>query len=135
MPTEAAAAAIVQKLTLTREQIEAETKRIANETQAHEQRRAQAQNDRQREQERKADGKGRHGRQAYNSCGPAEPADADLPAEKEADQIADVQREPGCEPVRPEAPEPCAHRRDDDQQGQSSQPIAVYRRREGEPCP
>ena len=54
--TEAAAAAIVQKLTLAREQIEHETKRIAEETAAHEQRLAQARSDSEREQARRADG-------------------------------------------------------------------------------
>ncbi len=53
--TEAAAAAIVQKLTLTREQIEAETKRVASETQAHEQHLTLARNDSEREQTRKTD--------------------------------------------------------------------------------
>ena len=54
--TEAVAAAIVQKLTLTREQIETETKRIAAETEAHEQRLSQARSDHEREQTRRADG-------------------------------------------------------------------------------
>lgn len=54
--TEAAAAAVVQKLTLAREQIEAETKRIADEIGAHEQRLTQAKADREREQGRRADG-------------------------------------------------------------------------------
>ncbi len=54
--TEAAAAAIVQKLTLAREQIDAEAKRIAVETQAQEQRLQQAIGDRDREQVRRADG-------------------------------------------------------------------------------
>ncbi len=54
--TEAAAAAIVQKLTLAREQIEAESKRIADEVAAHEQRLTQARSDFEREQARRADG-------------------------------------------------------------------------------
>ncbi|MFY9287775.1 MAG: chromosome segregation protein SMC [Alphaproteobacteria bacterium] len=54
--TEAAAAAIVQKLTLQREQIEHEVKRIADEVEAHEQRLQQAHTDQKREQERRADG-------------------------------------------------------------------------------
>jgi chromosome segregation protein len=53
--TEDAAAAIVQKLTLTREQIEAETKRIAADVEAQEQRLAQARSDKEREQTRCAD--------------------------------------------------------------------------------
>jgi chromosome segregation protein len=53
--TEAAAAAIVQKLTLTREQIEAETRRVADETTACEQRLSQAQADLTRETSRRAD--------------------------------------------------------------------------------
>ena len=53
---EAAAAAVVQKLTLAREQVEAEEKRIADETQSHEQRLAQARADRDREDVRRADG-------------------------------------------------------------------------------
>ena len=55
--TEAAAAAIVQKLTLAREQIEAEQKRLTEETAAQEQRLAQAHNDKGREEARLADGK------------------------------------------------------------------------------
>jgi chromosome segregation protein len=53
---EAAAAAVVQKLTLVREQIEAEARRIADETRAQEQRLAQANSDRDREQGRCTDG-------------------------------------------------------------------------------
>ncbi len=53
--TEAAAAAIVQKLTLTREQIEAEARRIHDEIQSQQQNLAQANSDQQREQERHAD--------------------------------------------------------------------------------
>ena len=54
---EAAAAAVVQKLTLAREQIDAEAKRIANETREHEQRLAHATSDRDREQARSQDGR------------------------------------------------------------------------------
>jgi len=54
--TEAAAAAIVQKLTLTREQIEAETKRIDGEIAECGQRVMQAQTDMERERNRRADG-------------------------------------------------------------------------------
>jgi chromosome segregation protein len=54
--TEAAAAALVQKLTLAREQIEAETQRVADEIQAQEQRLTQAQSDSEREQARHRDG-------------------------------------------------------------------------------
>jgi len=54
--TEAAAAAIVQKLTLAREQIDAEEKRLAEETQAQEQRFHQAKTDRATEEARAKDG-------------------------------------------------------------------------------
>lgn len=54
--TEAAAAAVVQKLTLAREQIEAETRRIANEVAAHETHLAQLSADQERELARRADG-------------------------------------------------------------------------------
>ncbi len=54
--TEATAAAVVQKLTLTREQIEAESRRIASETAEYEHRLTQAQNDQERERVRRADG-------------------------------------------------------------------------------
>jgi chromosome segregation protein len=54
--SEAAAASIVQKLTLTREQIDAEMRRLQAETEACEHRLAQAQSDQQREQSRHADG-------------------------------------------------------------------------------
>lgn len=54
--TEAAAASIVQKLTLTREQIEAETRRIGNEIAECEQRLEQAKADQERERVRRADG-------------------------------------------------------------------------------
>ena len=53
---EAAAAAVVQKLTIAREHIEAESKRIANETAAQEGRLAQAKSDHEREHARRADG-------------------------------------------------------------------------------
>ena len=53
---EAAAAAIVQKLHIRREQIEAEARRLAEETRSNEQRLAQAQNDREREEARRRDG-------------------------------------------------------------------------------
>lgn len=53
--TEAVAAAVVQKLSLAREQIEAETKRLAQETEAQEQRLALAHQDLGREQERFTD--------------------------------------------------------------------------------
>ncbi len=53
---EAAAAAVVQKLTLVREQLDSETKRIADETAACEQRLAQANTDRDREVARSKDG-------------------------------------------------------------------------------
>jgi chromosome segregation protein len=53
---EAAAAAIVQKLTLAREQIEADARRVAGEVQAQEQRLAHTGGDRDREQARRADG-------------------------------------------------------------------------------
>jgi chromosome segregation protein len=53
---EAAAAAIVQKLTLAREHIESEAKRIADETQAQEKRLTHAKGDRDREQARRTDG-------------------------------------------------------------------------------
>ncbi|MDX2028110.1 MAG: chromosome segregation protein SMC [Alphaproteobacteria bacterium] len=53
--TEAAAAAVVQKLTLAREQIESETRRITEEAQAQEQRLAQVAADQEREQSRRAD--------------------------------------------------------------------------------
>ncbi len=52
---EGTAAAIVQKLTLSREQIEAEARRIHDEIQTQQQRLAQAHTDRTREQERHAD--------------------------------------------------------------------------------
>ena len=52
---EATAAAVVQKLTLTREQIETESRRVHGEIQTHQQRLAQARSDQQREQERRAD--------------------------------------------------------------------------------
>ena len=52
---EAAAAVIVQKLMLTREQIETETQRVASDVEAHEQRLAQARADREREQAHRAD--------------------------------------------------------------------------------
>jgi len=54
--TEAAAAAIVQKLTLTREQIETESARVASEIAAHEARLTQAHDDLSRENSRRADG-------------------------------------------------------------------------------
>ena len=54
--TEAAASAVVQKLSLMREQIEIESKRIADATTAEERRLAHAQTDREREQARHADG-------------------------------------------------------------------------------
>jgi chromosome segregation protein len=54
--SEATAAAVVQKLTLAREQIELEAKRIADETAAYEQRLTQAKSDREREHERSKDG-------------------------------------------------------------------------------
>ena len=54
---EAAAAAVVQRLTLAREQIDAEEKRIVADTEAQEQRLVQANSDRAREQARLADGK------------------------------------------------------------------------------
>ena len=54
--TEAAAAAVVQKLTLAREQIEAESRRVVEETRTQENRLAQAKGDRDREQERSKDG-------------------------------------------------------------------------------
>ena len=53
---EAAAAAIVQKLTLTREQIEDEERRIAGETAECEQRLSEAEADQERERNRRADG-------------------------------------------------------------------------------
>lgn len=53
---EAAAAAIVQKLTLAREQIEAETSRIGEETASQEKLLAATREDREREQARRADG-------------------------------------------------------------------------------
>ncbi len=53
---EAAAAAVVQKLTLAREQIDAEAKRLAVEMQAQEQRLEQAKGDREREIARSKDG-------------------------------------------------------------------------------
>ena len=53
---EASAAAIVQKLTLAREQIDAESKRNAEETRQQEQRLDQAKGDREREVARSADG-------------------------------------------------------------------------------
>lgn len=54
--TEATAAAILQKLTLAREQIEAETRRAAQEIQTHEQRLTQARSDAERENARQRDG-------------------------------------------------------------------------------
>lgn len=54
--TEAAAAAIVQKLTLSREQIDAETRRIEKETSDCEQRLTQAESDQERERSRIVDG-------------------------------------------------------------------------------
>ncbi|MDD4617363.1 MAG: chromosome segregation SMC family protein, partial [Alphaproteobacteria bacterium] len=54
--TEAAAAAIVQKLVLAREQIDSESKRIAAETQECERRLGQTKNDCEREQARSRDG-------------------------------------------------------------------------------
>ncbi|MGE3622926.1 MAG: chromosome segregation protein SMC [Bdellovibrionales bacterium] len=53
---DAAAAAIVQKLTIAREQIEAEEKRVTEETHSFEQRLAQAKSDREREEARREDG-------------------------------------------------------------------------------
>jgi len=53
---EAAAAAVVQKLTLAREQIDAESKRLAQETREQEQRLEQTKNDLSREQARSKDG-------------------------------------------------------------------------------
>ncbi len=53
---EASAAAIVQKLTLAREQIDAEAKRIASETREHEQRLDQTKRDLDNERARNADG-------------------------------------------------------------------------------
>ncbi len=53
---EATAAAVVQKLTLAREQIDSEAKRIADETGAEERRLSHAQDDRAREQARQEDG-------------------------------------------------------------------------------
>ncbi len=56
--TEAAAAAIVQKLMLAREQLEAEEQRVTQETQAQEQQLTQARTDREREEARRSDGDG-----------------------------------------------------------------------------
>ena len=53
---ETTAAAIVQKLTIAREHLAAETRRIAEDLRAHEQRLAQAKGDQIREQSRRADG-------------------------------------------------------------------------------
>lgn len=53
---EAAVASVVQKLTLAREQIESEAKRIENDTRAAEQRLTQSQSDHDREQARHSDG-------------------------------------------------------------------------------
>ncbi|MDD3030283.1 MAG: chromosome segregation protein SMC [Alphaproteobacteria bacterium] len=53
---EAAAAAVVQKLTLVREQLDSETKRLVSETEEQEKRLEQAQGDREREQARSQDG-------------------------------------------------------------------------------
>jgi chromosome segregation protein len=53
---EGAAAAIVQKLTLAREQIDSEAKRVANDTREHEHRLEQTRNDCAREQARSKDG-------------------------------------------------------------------------------
>ncbi len=54
--TEAACAAVVQKLVLAREQIDAESRRIANETQAQEELQTQVKTDQEREHGRRADG-------------------------------------------------------------------------------